>query len=57
MLWVIQRDFLQGKSVQQLVDDAITPWPNPQHDKAVEETNKSQSLELHRLVVCGDIMV
>lgn len=39
MLWVIQRDFLQGKSVQQLVHDALAPVPNPQHDKAIEETN------------------
>eukprot|EP00775_Hariotina_reticulata_P007219 gene7219-7432_t len=39
MLWVIQRDFLQGKSVQQLVNDALAPVPNPQNDKAIAETN------------------
>lgn len=39
MLWVIQRDFLQGKSVQQLVKDALAPVPNPQQDKAITETN------------------
>jgi hypothetical protein len=39
MLWVIQRDFLQGKSVQQLVADALAPVPNPQQDKAITETN------------------
>lgn len=39
MLWVIQRDFLQGKSVQQLVADALAPVPNPQNDKAITETN------------------
>jgi hypothetical protein len=39
MLWVIQRDFLQGKSVQQLVADALAPVPNPQNDKAIAETN------------------
>lgn len=39
MLWVIQRDFLQGKSVQQLVDDALAPVPNPSNDKAIADTN------------------
>lgn len=39
MLWVIQRDFLRGKSVQQLVADALAPVPNPQNDKAIAETN------------------
>jgi hypothetical protein len=39
MLWVIQRDFLQGKSVQQLVADALAPVPNQQKDKAIAETN------------------
>eukprot|EP00879_Flechtneria_rotunda_P018322 GHRR01019219.1.p1 GENE.GHRR01019219.1~~GHRR01019219.1.p1 ORF type:complete len:405 (+),score=112.09 GHRR01019219.1:767-1981(+) len=39
MLWVIQRDFLQGKSVQQLVNDALAPVPNPQNDKAIAGTN------------------
>jgi hypothetical protein len=39
MLWVIQRDFLQGKSVQQLVKDALAPVPNPNNDKAIADTN------------------
>eukprot|EP00882_Tetradesmus_deserticola_P022407 GHRQ01024311.1.p1 GENE.GHRQ01024311.1~~GHRQ01024311.1.p1 ORF type:complete len:488 (+),score=152.10 GHRQ01024311.1:293-1756(+) len=39
MLWVIQRDFLQGKSVQQLVADALAPVPNPHKDKAIADTN------------------
>lgn len=39
MLWVIQRDFLQGKSVQQLVKDALAPVPNPSKDKAIADTN------------------
>lgn len=39
MLWVIQRDFLQGKSVQQLVTDALAPVPNPHKDQAIAETN------------------
>lgn len=40
MLWVIQRDFLQGKTVQQLVADALAPVTNPQNDKAIAETNR-----------------
>lgn len=39
MLWVIQRDFLQGKSVQDLVNDALAPVPNPHNDKAIADTN------------------
>lgn len=39
MLWVIQRDFLQGKSVQELVKEALAPVPNPSHDKAIADTN------------------
>jgi hypothetical protein len=40
MLWLIQRDFLQGKTVQQLVGEALAPVPNPQHDKDITELNK-----------------
>lgn len=43
MLWVIQRDFLQGKSVQQLVNDALAPVPNPNKDKAIADTNAIRS--------------
>jgi hypothetical protein len=43
MLWVIQRDFLQGKSVQQLVKDALAPVPNPNKDKAIADTNAIRS--------------
>jgi hypothetical protein len=40
MLWLLQRDFLQGKTVQQLVGEALAPVPNPQHDKDITELNK-----------------
>jgi hypothetical protein len=40
MLWLIQRDFLQGKTVQQLVGEALAPEHNPQHDKDITELNK-----------------
>jgi hypothetical protein len=29
MLWLIQRDFLQGKSVQAMVTEALAEVPNP----------------------------
>jgi hypothetical protein len=28
LLWLIQRDFLQGKSVKQMVDEALRHVPN-----------------------------
>jgi hypothetical protein len=40
MLWVIQRDFLQGKGVQQLVDEALAPVPNPKQDKELAQLNR-----------------
>lgn len=40
MLWLIQRDFLEGKSVQQLVKDALAPVPNPSHDMELDALNK-----------------
>lgn len=43
MLWVIQRDFLQGKGVQQVVNEALAPVPNPEGDKELEELNKIRS--------------
>ena len=29
MLWLIQRDFLEGKTVQQMVSEALSEVPNP----------------------------
>lgn len=43
MLWVIQRDFLQGKGVQQLVDEALSPVPNPAGDKELDNLNRVRS--------------
>ncbi|MEW5300408.1 MAG: hypothetical protein WDW36_003340 [Sanguina aurantia] len=39
MLWVIQRDFLQGKSADALVREALALVPNPGKDKEVEALN------------------
>ena len=40
MLWLIQRDFLQGKSVQKLVDEALAPVLNPNNDKDIAGLNR-----------------
>jgi hypothetical protein len=40
MLWLIQRDFLQGKSVQSLVDEALAPVENPHKDKDIAALNR-----------------
>jgi hypothetical protein len=37
LLWLIQRDFLQGKSVQQMVDEALQRVPNNNGDKYIDE--------------------
>jgi hypothetical protein len=37
MLWLIQRDFLQGKTVQQMVHEALLPVPNPNSDRDIEQ--------------------
>uniref|UniRef100_A0A0E0DS11 GB1/RHD3-type G domain-containing protein n=1 Tax=Oryza meridionalis TaxID=40149 RepID=A0A0E0DS11_9ORYZ len=40
LLWLIQRDFLQGKSVQQMVDEALQRVPNNNGDKYIDEVNR-----------------
>jgi hypothetical protein len=37
LLWLIQRDFLQGKSVQQMVNEALQRVPNDNGDKYIDE--------------------
>lgn len=37
MVWVIQRDFLQGKTTQAAVDEALVPVPNPNHETSIEQ--------------------
>lgn len=39
LLWLIQRDFLRGSSVQQMVREALEDVPNPSGDKHVAEVN------------------
>ena len=37
MLWLIQRDFLEGKTVQAMVKEALQPVPNPGRDADIEQ--------------------
>lgn len=40
LLWLIQRDFLQGKSVQQMVHEALQRVPNAHGDRYIEQVNQ-----------------
>lgn len=40
LLWLIQRDFLQGKSVQEMVNEALQRVPNHNGDKDIEQVNQ-----------------
>ncbi|CAL8460728.1 g259 [Coccomyxa elongata] len=40
MLWLIQRDFLEGKTVQQMVSEALARVPNPSRDPDIAQVNK-----------------
>lgn len=40
LLWLIQRDFLQGKSVQQMVNEALQHVPNSDGDKNIDQVNQ-----------------
>ena len=37
MLWLIQRDFLEGKTVQQMVSEALLPVANPHEDADIAQ--------------------
>lgn len=50
LLWLIQRDFLQGKSVQEMVDEALRHVPNNDGDKNIELVNQIRD----SLAVMGD---
>lgn len=40
LLWLIQRDFLQGKSVQEMVNEALQHVPNADGDKNIDQVNQ-----------------
>ncbi|VAI23739.1 unnamed protein product [Triticum turgidum subsp. durum] len=50
LLWLIQRDFLEGKSVQQMVDEALQRVPNRNGDKYIDEVNQIRD----SLAIMGD---
>lgn len=37
MVWVIQRDFLLGKSAIEAVNHALAPVPNPGQDRSIDQ--------------------
>ncbi|CAO2826522.1 unnamed protein product [Amaranthus hypochondriacus] len=50
LLWLIQRDFLQGTSVQQMVTEALKRIPNYNGDKDLDQVNQIRE----SLAVMGD---
>ncbi|KAG0481446.1 hypothetical protein HPP92_012304 [Vanilla planifolia] len=50
LLWLIQRDFLQGKSVQEMVNEALQHVPNTDGDKDIDQVNKIRD----SLAIMGD---
>ena len=52
MLWLIQRDFLQGKTVGAMVADALAEQPNPHGDKDIVQVLRLLSRHRFRIMVC-----
>ena len=55
MLWLIQRDFLEGQPVQQMLAAALQPVANPSNDADIEQARQSScSINplLHEFLVC-----
>ncbi|KAK9747695.1 hypothetical protein RND81_02G009400 [Saponaria officinalis] len=50
LLWLIQRDFLQGKSVQEMVNEALRRVPNSNDDRDLEQVNQIRD----SLAIMGD---
>ncbi|XP_020233815.1 guanylate-binding protein 4 isoform X1 [Cajanus cajan] len=50
LLWLIQRDFLQGKTVQEMVDEALRRVPNIDGNKNIDVVNQIRD----SLAVMGD---
>jgi hypothetical protein len=51
MVWVIQRDFLLGKSTQAAVDEALSTVPNPNHEPSIESVRGQHACGA--CIVCG----
>jgi len=39
MLWLIQRDFLEGKTVAAMLAEALATVPNPTHDPDIDQAH------------------
>ncbi|WZZ40147.1 hypothetical protein YC2023_036406 [Brassica napus] len=50
LLWLIQRDFLQGKSVKEMVDEALRHVPNEDGNKNIDQVNRIRD----SLAIMGD---
>ncbi|KAK1311536.1 hypothetical protein QJS10_CPA08g00242 [Acorus calamus] len=50
LLWLIQRDFLQGKSVEQMVNEALQRVPNDDGNKNIDQVNQIRD----SLAIMGD---
>ncbi|CAL9088139.1 unnamed protein product, partial [Musa textilis] len=50
LLWLIQRDFLQGKSVQEMVNEALRRVPNNNGDRNIDHVNQIRD----SLAIMGD---
>ncbi|XP_031123158.1 guanylate-binding protein 4 [Ipomoea triloba] len=50
LLWLIQRDFLQGKSVQEMVHEALQHVPNTSGDRNIDQVNQIRD----SLAIMGD---
>lgn len=50
LLWLIQRDFLQGKSVQEMVNEALQQVPNHDGNKNIDQVNQIRD----SLAIMGD---
>lgn len=50
LVWLIQRDFLQGKSVQEMVHEALQHVPNTSGNKDIDQVNQIRD----SLAVMGD---
>ena len=46
MLWLIQRDFLEGKTVGQMVAEALQPVDNPANDPDIDQVTPLPSPQL-----------
>ncbi|XP_011042440.1 PREDICTED: guanylate-binding protein 4-like isoform X1 [Populus euphratica] len=50
LLWLIQRDFLQGKSVQEMANEALQHVPNNDGDRNIDQVNQIRD----SLAIMGD---